>query len=72
MNKLIKQHGVTSDMAYFYLIVSALIVEDEETGFNLFKAMPKKWRVKFLEQATVGYWSSGLSNPVLSTLFPLI
>lgn len=71
MKKLLKEYGFNSDMQYFEMIVESFINGQISQAKEQFSAMPKKDRLNFLKNATVGGWESGLDSRELSMLFDL-
>ncbi len=69
MKKLLKQNDLFSDMQYFEMIVQSFKSGQRSQAISQFVAMPKKYKIGFLKESTVGGWNSGISNHNLRTLF---
>jgi len=58
MKKLIKTYGLNSDMQYFELIVESLKNGQRKQAINQFLSMDKAYRVKFIKNASVIFFTS--------------
>lgn len=67
MKNLLKKLGFNSDMQYFEYIVESFLNGQKKQAIDLFCAMSRDYKVKFITSALT-HWSSGLSNSNISTL----
>ena len=61
MKRLLNDYQLNSDMQYFEMIVESVINGQRTQAKELFKAMPKEDKERFVS-AIFGYWDSGLGE----------
>jgi hypothetical protein len=71
MKKLLKAHGLNSDMAYYQMIVDQFLVGQMSDAKMYFVAMPRGNRIEMLKALTVGGWEPGLGNHKIASLFDI-
>ena len=61
MKRLLNDYQLNSDMQYYEMIVESVINGQRTQAKELFKAMPKEDKERFIN-SIFGYWDSGLSD----------
>lgn len=72
MNKLLKEYGFDGPMDYYEMVIESLNNGNRAQANNQFKAMPKKYRISFLQCMVGGHWPHGLSESGMAWFIGLV